>query len=734
MSPYIFGFVGYFFEEYEINLNPNDYCNLTDVEYSAVLYDDEESKTNAVLITEYLTYDIHAASKDNEFKEIWRALPEDEVDGLQRRYEVHSVSQILDNGTEVPYKESMKIYWDDSDFVASNAKAWHHSKKNGTRPDNYESVLIYIPHTYRAKLKFKIVYTLYDTMLKYNDCSELYLSMYYGDTIKKLNSFKANIYIPTELMPMDYQYYTFGTTAGKFDVTESSGALKGGVAQYSTITLNEIINNAKTYTTKTYSTKNYYSSNTSNEIIEANASELPKVKESKDFRVFSFNLDKSKLQFDNFNNFIEFTLIAKGPDKWKFSKYASPNKYTNENALEDIVDESNTFYNDNSSKKTLSVMIFIVLAIVSLVLFKNKKKIIEMIKGNKPFYEPICDYDYFRDIPSDLDPLFAARLVSMGDPSLDNSDNQEEYAAIIMSLVRKKYVELQKNNGAEDWVRTNTVIRVNEIITDYINDGSNRVGYRSASTGEYLEPLTTSERLYYELLLKHARTTLDRSFTLAAYQTMLDKDYVNTNLFVKRIDKEPDLEIGVGKGYFSQPKYDEVVKKGKSVGKAMSITGLIILLLQLPLYFSDLGLCYGAYIIFAITLLICGVYVKYNSEKLVLLTQFGEDEKAKWKGLYNFLNNETLMSERTVPDIVLWEKYLIYATAFGISDKVVKVMKIKAQTVPELERSPILCRRSFVHSHSFRSTSRALGHSIHGSHFGGAYSGGRFAGGGGGGH
>ena len=54
--------------------------------------------------------------------------------------------------------------------------------------------------------------------------------------------------------------------------------------------------------------------------------------------------------------------------------------------------------------------------------------------------------------------------------------------------------------------------------------------------------------------------------------------------------------------------------------------------------------------------------------------------------------------------------------------------------MPEIERSPILCRNSFVHSRSFHTTSRSFGHSIHSSHFGGYHGGGRFGGGGGGGH
>lgn len=63
------------------------------------------------------------------------------------------------------------------------------------------------------------------------------------------------------------------------------------------------------------------------------------------------------------------------------------------------------------------------------------------------------------------------------------------------------------------------------------------------------------------------------------------------------------------------------------------------------------------------------------SGKIAVLTQDGADEKARWKGLSNFMKDYSLLNEKEVPDLVLWEKYLVYATAFGISDKVIEQMK-----------------------------------------------------------
>ncbi len=40
------------------------------------------------------------------------------------------------------------------------------------------------------------------------------------------------------------------------------------------------------------------------------------------------------------------------------------------------------------------------------------------------------------------------------------------------------------------------------------------------------------------------------------------------------------------------------------------------------------------------------------------------------------MSDFSLMKEKEVPELILWEKYLVYATAFGISEKVLKQLKI----------------------------------------------------------
>ena len=64
-------------------------------------------------------------------------------------------------------------------------------------------------------------------------------------------------------------------------------------------------------------------------------------------------------------------------------------------------------------------------------------------------------------------------------------------------------------------------------------------------------------------------------------------------------------------------------------------------------------------------------------DKIYKLTQKGEDERAQWKGLGQYLKDYSLIDEKGVFDIVIWEKYLVFATAMGISKNVIAELKAK---------------------------------------------------------
>lgn len=133
-------------------------------------------------------------------------------------------------------------------------------------------------------------------------------------------------------------------------------------------------------------------------------------------------------------------------------------------------------------------------------------------------------------------------------------------------------------------------------------------------------------------------------------------------------------------------------------------------------------------------------------------TKKGTDDYARWKAFKKFLNDFGTFDAKELPEIALWERYMVYATVFGLADKVSKCMNVK---IKELETEGIYVggyTPTFNDWYVFHSINNAITSSVQsnitavtasransshssGSGFGGGFSsGGGFGGGGGGGH
>jgi uncharacterized membrane protein len=116
---------------------------------------------------------------------------------------------------------------------------------------------------------------------------------------------------------------------------------------------------------------------------------------------------------------------------------------------------------------------------------------------------------------------------------------------------------------------------------------------------------------------------------------------------------------------------------------------------------------------------------------------------ARWRSFRRFLTEFSSLPEAPALAVVIWERYLVYATALGCADEVEKQVKalIPPQELPSpWEGAPSgVNALAFVHSfntvpvHSALSTVSSSTSSGTGSFSGGGGGGGGFSGGGGGG-
>lgn len=123
----------------------------------------------------------------------------------------------------------------------------------------------------------------------------------------------------------------------------------------------------------------------------------------------------------------------------------------------------------------------------------------------------------------------------------------------------------------------------------------------------------------------------------------------------------------------------------------------------------------------------------------------------KWQAFKNFLQDFGTFELKELPEIVLWERYLVYATVFGLADQVEKTMnvKIKEFNPEESIGTDVYVYHSYYdfaninhtisqsveNAHSLALSTAASQHVSNYSGGGGGFSsGGGFGGGGGGGH
>lgn len=686
----------------------NDYVRITDVEYVAEVIDDENNGGKA-LITERITYDIHAAEKDNLYWELYRDLVEEDVDGLRVDYNVLSVKEIKPNGTEVIFDESPKLYWEDEDFTDEpyGPNKWYHSVGPYSEAlRRYEALMMYIPGTYREKKVFEIQYVANNVTLRYSDASELYLPMYSDESVYHLESFKADIKIADKDMPSEgnYKAITYGTNDYSFDFTESDTKYDG-------------------------------------------------------YHTFSFELDNSDLKFNDDTCYIEFQLLSFNEDNHKFTDYAPRNTYSHTPYLYEALAEIKEYedYAEGIIRSRKFVFIGSIIATALILIYAVRKD--SKIKKNYTFYSSSLNIDYFRDIPSDLDPFVAGKFARL--KSGKEYDEGDGYSALMLSLIRKGYIKIDKIDTTKDWTQHNIMINVLYTPTPItpastfnapatMGIGMDRPFYSPIEqkplvigevdsekfniNGKKLEELTKNENAYFKLICRYAK---NNSISLNVFQDSVSRDYTNTEIFVDTIDKSI-INEGINLGYFQKSAYNSISEQLNGTGNAFIVFAIIICIFgNLILADMYLGNCYyGLYILSAVMIL-TGIYLKRIKNKYILLTQLGEDEYAKWNGLYNFLNSETLMSEREVIELPLWEKYLVYATAFGISEKVGKALEVRC---PDYVNSEMLNTKYYRSSHfrsnsrSFRSTTRSASSASKSIRSGGYGSGGRGGGGGGGGH
>lgn len=343
----------------------------------------------------------------------------------------------------------------------------------------------------------------------------------------------------------------------------------------------------------------------------------------------------------------------------------------------------------------LIVVANIGLSILFMVFFiKNAIKCAKVPKRKNPIIE------YFRDIPDESSSAGDAALLYYTKNGNFSKNLSNVLSATILQLSLKKYIAF-----SEDKTGKKPEVRINLL-------------YNSKRP-----ELKKDEQIVYNLLVKIANSTKDdvRTFTVKEMEKYAKKHsstFINT---VNKIENTVKTE---------QEKLGNYVKKiDKQRTEELKTIKLNIIF----------GIVCLAFLVMPAILLLLNVIphiILYN--KLNALTDKGIEEATKWKGLKRYMEDFSLLNEKEVPDLKLWEKYLVFATAFGIADKVIKQLKVKYPELQEFDGYNYTYMHLLYHSTLNTAFLISLNTGINKAYMGGLskqassnYSGGNFSSGGG---
>lgn len=127
---------------------------------------------------------------------------------------------------------------------------------------------------------------------------------------------------------------------------------------------------------------------------------------------------------------------------------------------------------------------------------------------------------------------------------------------------------------------------------------------------------------------------------------------------------------------------NKVIKDGENQqfyekNNSIKLYGALYFAVGMVIFFINLMLDTNIFIAYFIMvpMIIFLIYILTFNKR----SKKGNDHYTMWKAFKNFLNDFGTFETKELPEIKLWERYMVYATIFGLADKVQKSMNVHIQ-------------------------------------------------------
>lgn len=246
-------------------------------------------------------------------------------------------------------------------------------------------------------------------------------------------------------------------------------------------------------------------------------------------------------------------------------------------------------------------------------------------------YKSLYNNAYLRELPTTYGPEILGFLLTK------NNIKSEYLSASIMEIIRKKSLKL-----------------------DYDYSNNKQFKIINNKDKQIDNNLTSSERILKDWFINEVGN--GEYVTNDDIKAASKKNY---DSFLKSYNNWKNDVISEG----NNMKFYEDNSGKKVIYCLYCILGIII-------YFISTSISSLSFTIIIVPIAIISlIYIITASKR----TTKGNDDYVKWLSFKKFLLDFGRFKEKELPEIYLWEHFLVYATAFGIADKVEKAMNMKIQ-------------------------------------------------------
>ncbi len=249
------------------------------------------------------------------------------------------------------------------------------------------------------------------------------------------------------------------------------------------------------------------------------------------------------------------------------------------------------------------------------------------------------DYDYIREPPSDIKPAILGHLLTFG------QFNDSFLKSTIMDLIHRGVIDIEKDPKAK-----------NDYILKLNKDKEELQGFEKILVEKIL--FDKGEQFTIKELNKKIKKRQEHYYyKFEDFKKEIKEEAKNYDFFDKVSEDKSNLAAGLG-----------------CIIPIASI--FLSIFLKNPM--------------FLLWLILGQIYIIFGTTALRRRSYKGKEEFDKWMALKRFLNDFSNLKEYGPKSLVLWEKYLIYATVLGVAKTVLKALKVIFPQLPDVENGRLI--------------------------------------------